>query len=448
MKAVSIETLQNDLLLLSSLVPRVRDGALKGAVVRIEPNGRWSTEAPGFLLPPLPRGDLVLESDLGPIVLKHASITHAQLGPGGAIEGVSTQVILETSGACNGQSTFRAYVKTRRDFPAVFPLWLEDTAGARRWCGHLPLATKDGRQLDVFTLPNQSCVVLECSHPGLTLVGFRELTAAAQRLLEWLAGERLDGETCEVERGEDGRLIQAAWYGGHQRGSHIYAAIPCTWQEWTGAVGKLGLAPSLTPLNPVTLSSCLTKLLEEPGLVTCLRYLLAFPNEHLDIRGALLSVALESLTNHLHDKGLLESVRLVDADAWTRLRRDLLAVVDTASIGWDPRTKDALKSRVGNVNGPTNKDKLTKPFALLGVPLSDEEASAIDERNTFLHEGRFAPSEPLSESLESWTEGYQTEMRLFTAINKLLLKYLRYSGPMIDWGKRDIDGGTDNYILL
>lgn len=43
---------------------------------------------------------------------------------------------------------------------------------------------------------------------------------------------------------------------------------------------------------------------------------------------------------------------------------------------------------------------------------------------------------------------YQVEMELFTATNKLLLKYLGYSGPILDWAKMPIDKWEPKFAMI
>lgn len=39
-------------------------------------------------------------------------------------------------------------------------------------------------------------------------------------------------------------------------------------------------------------------------------------------------------------------------------------------------------------------------------------------------------------------------MRIFTAINRFLLRRVGYVGPLINWGESSIDGGPDVYEWL
>jgi hypothetical protein len=188
--------------------------------------------------------------------------------------------------------------------------------------------------------------------------------------------------------------------------------------------------------------------LDHHELITPLEYLLAFPDAPVEMRGALLSVALESLTDIMQDRKLLKSVKPLEDGVWKALREALFRVVDEQSSSWSDSQKNIVRDRLQNLNGPTNKDKLTQPFTVLGVPLDPAEAEAIARRDKFLHEGRIIDPDVVRDDREAWRQAYLVEMRLFTAISKLLLKYVGYTGPIIDWGARGFDAERATYVML
>jgi hypothetical protein len=182
-------------------------------------------------------------------------------------------------------------------------------------------------------------------------------------------------------------------------------------------------------------------LLDQPGLVAPIEYLLRFGNAPVEMRGAFLSVALESLTDQLEKRGLLATVKPLDETTWKALRKELREVVARANGCWTETQRSVVDSRIDNLNSPTNADKLTRPFTVLGVALADEEREAIIKRNKFLHEGRLLDPEIAAGDPAAWKTAYAVEMRIYTAVNKLLLTYLGFEGAAIDWGRTERETG-------
>ena len=183
-------------------------------------------------------------------------------------------------------------------------------------------------------------------------------------------------------------------------------------------------------------------------LAVTVEYLLNFSFAPLEMRGAMLSVALENLTDFLRKKHKIKSKGPLEKLAWKELKKGLESIIDQFfmrslisklqnyvkdnSSDWNEDAKNIFKTRIENLNSPTNLAKLTKPFEWFGITLSKEEIEAIRMRNKFLHEGKILDPTARQDSI-SWREVNAVEMRIFTLINKLLLSYLQYEGPLIDW---------------
>jgi len=122
---------------------------------------------------------------------------------------------------------------------------------------------------------------------------------------------------------------------------------------------------------------------------------------------------------------------------WSCLQKTLkfMVVLQANLWGKDRReaARSALLNRVDGLNRPTNRDKLLEPFRALDLKLTEEESRAIDQRNRLLHSERLLNVRELKKNPDAWHAALRVEQRLYTAMNKLLLKYLGYSGPLIDW---------------
>jgi hypothetical protein len=102
--------------------------------------------------------------------------------------------------------------------------------------------------------------------------------------------------------------------------------------------------------------------------------------------------------------------------------------------------RDILEQRIDGMNSPTNKEKLTRPFAALGVPLNDDEQQAISKRNKLLHMGRILPAGATETQSDAWREAHEIEMRIFESVSRLLLRHLGYDGPVLAWGESPRSG--------
>lgn len=73
--------------------------------------------------------------------------------------------------------------------------------------------------------------------------------------------------------------------------------------EWVAASRALGLQVHGAPLVPNVVSAMVQTFLAEPELAAPIEYLLRFHEVPVEMRGAFLSVSLESLTDQMQKKG-------------------------------------------------------------------------------------------------------------------------------------------------
>jgi hypothetical protein len=443
-KPVNIERVLSSVPDLAQLRPQCEGGVLSGCIFTVNWDGSWETRTSARVkLAEVARGDVLLHSSLGPLTLKKSLATQWLFGEG-ILRGIAIAVGLQVSSPRPAKVLRRSYLRVREDLSSrfTFPKAIEDPEThewARTW---LPLSGPWG-MLDVYFLKQGPYLILETLDLNLDDRQFLERCGAARMLLSYLGGQRIDGASCDViANGEDETVVEATWFPGNDHKNHIYACIPCSWGEWVGAQKALGLPMAVSPMDPSKISTCFTKLMEVPDLTVPIQYLLAFPDAPVEMRGALLAVALEALTDVLKSQRLLEFSRPLSDEQWDPLKKGLTAVLNAQASAW-PKGKaqeqaKIIQSRIENLNSPTNRDKLSLPFKVLGIDITEAELSAISERDTLLHSGRLIPRDERRVNPEAWREAYVMEMRLFTAINKLLLRYLGYRGPLIDWGERGL----------
>lgn len=142
-------------------------------------------------------------------------------------------------------------------------------------------------------------------------------------------------------------------------------------------------------------------------------------------QGALYSVALETLTASLGDKKAKDLKPVEDDAVFQKLKNDFLGVLKSYEASISQQGISILQKKMDTLNSPSNQDKLTKTFEVYGISITDEDKSAIKNRNNYLH-GR----SPLKRELQF--ELTQISRRLHTLIVALLLKSVGYAGHIIN----------------
>ena len=155
-------------------------------------------------------------------------------------------------------------------------------------------------------------------------------------------------------------------------------------------------------------------------------------------RGALYAVILEMITNVISNDNK-EKLSYIKDEKIAKSLQDTLqeqAKIFCENNSLDNFDNSPIKAKIQNINAPTNRDKLFKPFEILGINLTKEEKAIIDKRNIFLHGNSI------------WTEGENIKSahnllyicyELNYLINALVLKYIGYSGKVKNLSKICLD---------
>ena len=142
-------------------------------------------------------------------------------------------------------------------------------------------------------------------------------------------------------------------------------------------------------------------------------------------QGALYSVALETLTNELCKVKSDDLAPIRDKILALNVKKDMLIVLNGYTNNITEEGINILKKKIEGMNNPANQDRLIKTFELYSITLTNEDKTAIKNRNNYLH-GR----SPLNRDLKF--ELMQISLRLHTLIVALLLKSVGYSGHIIN----------------
>lgn len=154
----------------------------------------------------------------------------------------------------------------------------------------------------------------------------------------------------------------------------------------------------------------------------------------LEIKGSAYSIAMEAITAVMIEENDLKIPKPIPDDTVAKsLVKEFMDKVEELFPKKDPATKDIysiLKTRISNLNKPTNADKLKKPFELFGYLLKDYEKEVIKHRDVFQHGG--LPGDPDSPDAV-FKDVYYSCMVLHRLIVILVLKYIGFSGYIINY---------------
>lgn len=230
--------------------------------------------------------------------------------------------------------------------------------------------------------------------------------------------------------------------------SLIYASIPAV--HYARAAAKESHPGTSLEIDGEIISNCLGKYITEPELVTPLEYLLRVSDAPLEMRGALASIALKSLTKHFKNKQLIRKYKLlISSEKWAPARMNLRDALIKSSSDWEEKQRAIILQRIGSsLNQTSNDQKLMKPFEIFEVKISEHEKTEIQKRNRYLHDGRILDLAYVGGNKDAWKEAYENDISINTEINKLFLKYLGYRGVVSDWGARGVSGPELKFALL
>ncbi|WP_186644163.1 hypothetical protein [Fluviispira vulneris] len=202
----------------------------------------------------------------------------------------------------------------------------------------------------------------------------------------------------------------------------------------------------ICPLDSKVISGCFNKILSNIRILYAIEYILLAMSEQsaIDVRGSLLSVSLEIITDIIKESNENNYKKVInDKMIWIKLKETLINKLDEFEISNE--NKRIIKNRIDNLNSPTNKEKLNKPFELYGIDLSKEEQKCIATRNDYLHGNEYLRLDDKKvKKSDNINECFFNEKMMYNLVNKILLKYLGYKGYLINWTNPMINPNKPN----
>ncbi|MGR3318105.1 MAG: hypothetical protein ACUZ8O_06455 [Candidatus Anammoxibacter sp.] len=153
----------------------------------------------------------------------------------------------------------------------------------------------------------------------------------------------------------------------------------------------------------------------------------------VELMASCYAIALESITNIISLENEKKLKPIKDKKIARKLHDDFIKVLNKhIPDDKNKNGKDIIIKNIENINRPTNRDKLYKPFEILGISLNDEDIKAIDYRNVLLH-GRLINSEQGLE--KECNSTFHIALKLYFLVSSLVLKSVGFSGYILNFPK-------------
>lgn len=188
---------------------------------------------------------------------------------------------------------------------------------------------------------------------------------------------------------------------------------------------------SFEVFNKELFSKLCSKIYLESEYAALLLLIIESNTATLILKPAGYSVALEKITNIIaeENKGLKPiQDKKISQEFIAEVKKVLEQFKDRIEEVGNKDSITILTKNIEGLNSPTNRDKLTKPFEIYNIELSEQEKKTIGNRNSFLH-GRALDIE---EGSEEYLVIYMNSLRLNKLVNKLILKHIGFSGYVVN----------------
>ena len=149
------------------------------------------------------------------------------------------------------------------------------------------------------------------------------------------------------------------------------------------------------------------------------------------LRAGIYSIALETITSFIYEENKSKLKPIPDKKLSQKIIGKFKETLNEYECFLSDYGNEILKSKIDNINSPTNSKKLSKPFEIYNLRLSKSELLILNHRNKFLHGTSPFSEEELKDKDNEI--GYISK-KLLTLCNSLILKYCGYNGYMVDYG--------------
>ncbi|TKC56490.1 hypothetical protein FBD94_22475 [Pedobacter hiemivivus] len=202
---------------------------------------------------------------------------------------------------------------------------------------------------------------------------------------------------------------------------------PLGFQQYVEATGQSRIVEQFgVDMKKAVFSSLCQKIAGSLEFSRCCKLMIeGNQSKQMLLRAGIYSIALETITGIINDQYEDKVNPIADKKLSKTIIDKMLSTLQEYDAFLDDYGLEILKSKLKNLNSPTNAKKLSKPFEIYGVNLTKEDLDILNHRNKFLHgTSPFSEDELPGKTLELGL----IVARLWFLLNVLMLKYAGYSG--------------------
>lgn len=206
------------------------------------------------------------------------------------------------------------------------------------------------------------------------------------------------------------------------------------YMTFLGATEKYRALPKV--MEAKVFSNLCEQVMDNSSLARCCELILEGNScNKVLLQNAIYSVALETITGIITTELEDRIAPVPNKSDSQKLVSTLKEALNSLNLQTNIGGMESLVKRVENINQPTNSEKLSKPFSLLGLKLTKEDRDFLNHRNKFLHgESPFSDDESHNDDLK------QIALRLHLMINILILKKVGYRGHIKNYSAYHLAG--------
>ncbi len=173
--------------------------------------------------------------------------------------------------------------------------------------------------------------------------------------------------------------------------------------------------------------------IENKKLARAVELALEASQTSLESQGIVYSVVLEILSGYMYDEKPEKLKPIADK---TKAKKLIENLHEVAKQNLDNYENSAIYKKIENLNSPTNRDMLLKPFEILKIELDEIDKKIINHRNDFLHCNDFIEGDEL---LEFAQNHFYINLKLNFLVNALILKVAGHKGKIVNYVKVYLD---------
>lgn len=281
------------------------------------------------------------------------------------------------------------------------------------------------RYFDFFTIDQAALQIIDSLDPT-DIETFKNDTLAIRKSFAFLSGKFYRTQVIYVgSNSKDFESVEAICYESEPKSSNTemelvkptlyFAFLDKQSEEYQDAHAEY------RRMFPSEMFSSLCRLVQENKSVNATVDLIIEGNQNLNPtqRGAIYSIAIETIANvvfEMHEEKLLP---VVDKALAKSIRESLSKTIEEFKDSLGEEQLAILKNKIASINQPTNRNRLLKPFEIMGLTLSEDDVKLLEHRNDFLH-GKYLGDDEF--------EVERVSFEFHHLIGCLILKMLGYKG--------------------